>query len=147
MKTAIARLQTLRMPRAIERKEATMLNIRPWHVLVALNVLTLGALAWTSAQSQGQPPVQDLVRARVIEIVNEQGEMRAQLYVGENGGGAMRIRSGNGEIRVKFGATDDGGAALLLMDRTTTPTIQLQSAAQGPYVKLTGTVGERLLTP
>lgn len=124
-----------------------MPNIRPVPILIALNVLTLGALAWSNAQSQAQPPVQDHVRARVIDLVNARGELRAQIYVQENGGGGIRIYNGKGEIRSKYGALNDGGAGILLMDESTNPTVQLKSTANAAQLKLIGPEGERLITP
>ena len=61
--------------------------IRPIPALIALNLLTLGALVWSNAQSQARNSTQDHVRARVIDLVNARGEVRAQLYVQDNGGG------------------------------------------------------------
>jgi hypothetical protein len=97
--------------------------------LVILNVVLLAALAWTNAHSQ--PAVADVLRARLIELVNERGEMRAQLHIAEGGGGELRLRSGGGEIRVKFGAGNDG-AILLMMDGTTEPAIRLATEKSGP---------------
>lgn len=103
-----------------------MFGTRVWYVLLVLNVVSLAALAWTAARAAGEPPPQDVVRARLIELINERGEMRAQLHIGENGGGQLRFRSGSGEIRVKFGATDDG-AILLMTDGGANPTVRLAS--------------------
>ena len=121
--------------------------IRPVPVLIALNLLTLGALVWSNAQSQAQNSAQDHVRARVIDLVNARGEVRAQLYVQDNGGGGIRIYNGKGEIRSKYGALDDGGAGILLMDESTNPTVQLKSTANAAQLKLVGPAGERLISP
>lgn len=121
--------------------------IRPVPILIALNVITLGVLAWSNAQSQAQPPIQDHVRARVIDLVNAHGELRAQIYVQENGGGGIRIYDSKGELRSKYGALNEGGAGLLLMDSSTNPTVQLKSTADGAQLKLVGPAGERLIAP
>jgi len=120
-----------------------MLKLRPWHGLVAVNAVVLAVLAiWTTSQSQAQAPaaVQDVIRARVIELVNDQGETRAQLHVAENGAGELRLRNGAGDIRVKFGATDDG-AVLLMMDGTSQPAIRLASDNETPGLRIVGPRG------
>jgi hypothetical protein len=48
-----------------------------WQALAGANVILLAALAWTSAQSQA--PATDVIRARLIELIDANGEMRAQL--------------------------------------------------------------------
>jgi hypothetical protein len=116
------------------------------HLLLATNGILLAALAWTSARSQPQPPIHDVVRARLFELVNERGEMRAQIHLGENGAGQMRMRSGDGEIRVKFGGTDDG-AILLMMDGATEPAVRLSSNGATPVLKLTSAQRERVVEP
>jgi len=113
-----------------------MLRTRSWHALLALNVILLIALAWTSTRSQPTPAVADIIRARQIELVNERGDMRAELSLAEGGGGQLRLRNGRGEIRVKFGATTDG-AILLMADHTTEPGVRLATERSGPSLKLT----------
>jgi hypothetical protein len=117
-----------------------MPRIQAWHGLLVLNVIVLSALGWTHARSQASPQIEPVIRARLIELVNDQGEMRAQLHVGEDGGGQLRLRSGDGEIRVKFGAGDDG-AILLMMDSRTEPAVRLASDGPAPSLKLM-TVGK-----
>lgn len=124
-----------------------MALIRPLPVLVALNLVTLGALALTNAPSQARPEVQDHIRARVIDIVDGRGEMRVQLYVQENGGGGIRLYSGRGEIRSKYGTRNEGGAGILLMDESTNPTVELTSTADGAELTLTGPAGRRVVAP
>ena len=123
-----------------------MAGFRLMPALIAMNVVVLGALIWTNAGSQAQAPMQDVIRARLIELVNERGEMRAQLYIGEGGGGGMRFRSGDGTIRVKFGATDDG-AILLLLDGASNPAVRLASEATGPNLRLIHRTGETVIGP
>ena len=45
------------------------------------------------------PAVQQVVRARAIEVVNDRGEVRIQLFLDEEGSGQIRMRAGNGEVR------------------------------------------------
>lgn len=124
-----------------------MPKTRSWHALLAMNIVLLIALAWTGTRSQPATPVADVIRARQIELVNERGDMRAELSLAEGGGGQLRLRSGQGEIRVKFGAADDG-AILLMLDHTTEPGVRLAAERAGPSLKLT-TSGkpDRIVSP
>ena len=55
--------------------------------LLAGNVVLALALMWTSAQSQTPPQTHDVIRARLIELVNDRGDVVGQLYLGEGGSG------------------------------------------------------------
>jgi hypothetical protein len=113
--------------------------------LLASNAILLAALVWT--QTRPQPPVPDVLRARLIELVDQNGEMRAQLQVAENGGGELRLRSGKGEVRAKFGATDDG-AILLLLDGSAEPGARLAIDKDGTSLRLVDRAkGERVVAP
>jgi hypothetical protein len=114
-------------------------------VLLASNAILLAALVWT--QTRPQPPVPDVLRARSIELVDQRGDMRAQLHVAETGGGELRLRSGSGEVRTKLGATDDG-AILLLLDGSAEPGVRLATGKDGPSLRLIDrTKGERVVAP
>ena len=60
---------------------------------------------WTTAHSQSPLPVQDVIRAKLIELVNDNGDVVGQLYLGEGGSGQIRLRNGSGEVRVKLGSS------------------------------------------
>jgi hypothetical protein len=75
------------------------------------------------AASQKTP---DVLRAQGFELVDKEGKVVAQLHVGEDGGGNIRLRSGDGMVRVKLGATADG-SALLLFDKEAEPALWLAS--------------------
>jgi len=81
----------------------------------------------------------------MIELVNERGEMRAQLHVAESGGGELRLRNGGGDIRVKLGATEEG-AIMLLMDADSNPTVRLASDVS-PSLRLGQSGSERVIAP
>jgi hypothetical protein len=113
--------------------------------LLASNAILLAALVWT--QTRPQPPVSDVLRARLIELVDRHGEMRAQLQVAENGAGELRLRNSKGEIRTKLGASDDG-AILLLLDGSVEPGVRLATDKDGPSLRLIDrTKGERVVAP
>jgi hypothetical protein len=110
-----------------------MSDFRPWHLLVATNMLLLAGLVWSNVQSA--TPDAEIIRAKSIEIVNDAGHVVAQLHVGEDGGGNIRLRNGAGEVRVKLGASDSG-AGLLLMDQNTEPGASLTTRDSGPGLTL-----------
>jgi hypothetical protein len=114
-----------------------MPKLAPLPTLVAINALAFGLLAWNGAQSQTPPQVHDVLQARQIDLVNADGKVVAQLYVSEDGGGSLRLRNGAGDVRVKLGPSNDGSEAiLLLMDRTTEPTVRLASGPDKPSLEL-----------
>jgi hypothetical protein len=100
-----------------------------WQALAGANVILLAALAWTSAQSQA--PATDVIRARLIELIDANGEMRAQLLVNNNGGGELKLRNGAGDIRLKLGTTDEGGVALVMLGPSTEVGAHLPPARPG----------------
>ena len=107
--------------------------------LIAGNAVLALALMWTSAQSQTPPPVQDVVRAKLIELVNDNGDVVGQLFLGEGGSGQIRLRNGSGEVRVKLGVSNDGdGAGLIMMDKNTDPAVVLRASAEGASLLLGG---------
>jgi hypothetical protein len=96
-----------------------------------------------------QPPVttQDVVRAKSFELVSANGQVVAQLYTGEDGGGQLRLRSGGGVVRVKLGATEEG-SGLILMDRNAEPAVWLAVTIEGSSVTLAEQgKSKRVLTP
>jgi hypothetical protein len=112
---------------------------KPVHLLLAGNVMLAAALVWTNAQSQTPPPVHDVLRAKLIELVNDGGDVVGQLFLGEGGSGQLRLRNGSGEVRVKLGVSDNGaGAGLVMMDAKTEPAVQLRSGADPAQLLLDG---------
>jgi len=93
---------------------------------VLLIVLIVGA----SPREANDPAAPTVVRAQAIELVDAQGKVRGQLYLGADGGGNLRLRAPNGEVRVKIGATNDG-SGLMFADNRTEPAVQLHAGGQG----------------
>ncbi len=69
----------------------------------------------SQVESESVPAV---LRARMIELVAEQGQVRANLKVEPDGTAVFRMRDAKGTIRVKLGASEDGSGLVLLDDRT-----------------------------
>lgn len=115
-----------------------MNSIRFVAVLTSIN---LGLAAFQLVGARPTNPTDkaapSVVRAQAIELVDGEGNARAQLYLGADGGGNLRLRSGKGEIRVKLDATEEG-AGLLFTNRNTEPAVLLSSKNDGPKLTLTG---------
>lgn len=117
------------------------MNARITQVLLAAIVLLLAAhlfrpdppVTTAHAQDIGKAPA--VLRAQAIELVDQRGRVVAQLHVGEGGGGNLRLRSGDGTVRVKLGATT-AGSGLLLLDRETEPAVWLATDTEGTRITL-----------
>lgn len=77
----------------------------------------------------------EVLRAHAIELVDAQGQVVAQLHVGADGGGNLRLRSGDGTVRVKLAGTADG-SGLLLLDREAEPALLLATGDSGTSLTL-----------
>jgi hypothetical protein len=99
-----------------------------WLAVIALLLLAhlaRPALPFLSAQAeQAKESAPSVLRAQAFELVNKQGQVVAQLYLGEDGAGNLRLRDASGTVRVKLGATAQG-SGLLLMDKEVEPAISL----------------------
>lgn len=127
------------------------MTTRTTHVLLAAAVLLLTVhllrSAWPTAEAQEAERIPAVLRAHAIELVDQQGRVVAQLYVGEDGGGNLRLRSGDGTVRVKLGATSDG-SGLLLLDKNAEPAVSLVTRKDGTSITLAEKGKEsRVITP
>src|SRR5688500_2244876 len=86
-------------------------------------------------QAQEPPPIPGVLRAHVIELVNDKGEVRAQLHLGEDGGGNLRLRDSEGTVRVKMGGGTTG-SGLILFDSDTEPAVWARADETGTSLKL-----------
>jgi hypothetical protein len=103
-------------------------------VLLAAHLLR-PALLVPTVNAKDAEPAAPVLRAQEIQLVDKQGKTVAQLHVGEDGGGNLRLRSGDGMVRVKLGATKDG-SGLLLFDRAAEPAVSLASNKSGTSATL-----------
>ncbi len=111
---------------------------------IALTALNLVLLLFILTQArpttaQGVVPV---LRAQAIELVDDQGQIRAQLSAEPNGETIFRLRDAKGTIRVKLGAAEDG-SGLLLLDEATEPGVQMLVKPTGATLTLTGKDGQQ----
>lgn len=118
-------------------------------VLTAINLALLVTLLVGAVPTNPKDVVApSVVRAQAIELVDAQGNVRGQLHLGADGGGNIRLRAPNGEVRVKIGATVDGGG-LMFADKKTEPAVQLRAGGKsGTNLTLTGPdKKERVIAP
>jgi hypothetical protein len=114
--------------------------------LTAINLVLMGALL-AQSQHASADKIGETVRARAIELVDEHGQVRAQLNVESSGEAVLRLRDSKGQIRVKLGASGDG-SGLLLLDESTEPAIHMLAKSSGPSMTLTSKDGQRrTITP
>lgn len=100
--------------------------------------------AWSGLAA---PRPTQVVRAQAFELVDSAGNVRAQIHLGEDGSGQIRLRSGKGEVAVKLGALREGGSALLLMDPSVEPGITLAARPTGPAIITTHGGASRTIAP
>ena len=111
----------------------------------AILATLLVAAAPTNPTDKVAPSV---VRAQAIELVDGAGNVRAQLFLGGDGSGNLRLRDAKGEVRVKLGTSVEGATGLLLMDANTEPAVQIGTDKTGASLKLTGPdKKQRVITP
>jgi hypothetical protein len=115
-------------------------------VLTGINlVLLLVILAQTgTAAPQAPAPV---LRGSALELVDENGQLRARLNVEPEGDVVLRMLDEHGTIRVKLGASEEGSGLVLLNDATE-PGVQILAKAAGTSVNLKNREGrEHIITP
>jgi hypothetical protein len=98
-------------------------------ITIALTLLNFCLLLVTLVQTRPVTAqnVAAVLRGRAIELLDERGQVRAQLTVEPNNNEAViRLRDPKGIIRVKMGASEDG-SALLLLNETTEPGVHVLS--------------------
>jgi hypothetical protein len=104
--------------------------------LVNLSILVMLLVAG-QASKPADPVAPSVIRAQAIELVDAEGNVRGQLFLGADGGGNIRLRAPNGEVRVKIGATVEGGG-LMFADQRTEPVVLLRAGGKsGPNLTLT----------
>ena len=115
------------------KDRTTQLLLAAVALLLALHLFRPAPLPAARGGQPAQPPA--VLRAESFEMVNAQGQVIAQLHRGEDGGGNLRLRTADGTIRVKLGATADG-SSLHLMDNQPEPAVSLGSNKSGTRITL-----------
>ncbi|HKY04088.1 MAG TPA: hypothetical protein VJQ56_04315 [Blastocatellia bacterium] len=97
--------------------------------IIAAVVVACGSISNREAAADATQ-IPKVIRAQAIELVDERGQVRAQLHLGEDGGGNLRLRGGDGTVRVKLAGTTDG-SGLLLFDKEAEPALWLAANRSG----------------
>ena len=113
--------------------------------LMAINAIATVLLLAHATRAAGASDL-ETVRARAIELIDQNGQVRAQLDVETGGEVVLRLRDAKGDIRVKLGAGADG-SGLLLLDASTEPGIQMLAKENGASVTLVHKDQRRVITP
>lgn len=111
---------------------------------IALSVINLGLLFFilTQAKPSAAESVAPVLRAQAIELVDDQGQIRAQFNLEPDGEVIFRLRDATGAVRVKLGAGEDG-SGLLLLDEATEPGVHILVNPTGATLTLTGQEGQQ----
>ncbi len=123
--------------------------MRTQRIATALTIVNLGFFlaALSQARATTAQTATPLLRARVLELVDERDAIRARLNVEPNGEVVFRLLDQTGTIRVKLGAGKDG-SGLLLANDATEPGVHILAKAAGTTLKLANKDGRaRVLTP
>lgn len=110
---------------------------RPAIGLTAINLVLL-LLAVAQAGHTTAQTVTPVLRGRVLELVDDRGQVRSRLNVESNGEVVLRLLDKNGTIRVKLGASEDG-SGLLLADEATEPAVHIIARRTGTPERSTTT--------
>lgn len=121
--------------------------MKPYKVLFVVTVVNIAlvAAAWfgiVGAQPGGAQARPGVVEASGFDLVNDDGIVVAQLYVGEGGTGQIRLRDESGEVRVKMGASSDG-AGLILFNAQGEPVPGVAAATDEQGAKITLVNGDK----
>jgi hypothetical protein len=110
-------------------------------VVTLLNLVVMVAVLIHARSTDAQPDT-EVIRVRALELVGEQGQLRARLNVEPNGEVVFRLLDQAGTIRFKLGAGADG-SGMVLLDDETEPGVQILAKPDGPAVTLTGKDGQQ----
>ncbi len=118
---------------------------------IALGLTGLNLALLLTAMAQGRPTntqsTAPLMRARVLELVDQSGRIRARLNVEPSGEVVFRLLDQEGTIRVKLGAAEEGSGLLLANDATERG-VHILAKATGSSLKLANKDGrEHVITP
>ena len=110
-------------------------------ILTLVNVLLLIAVLIQGRMITSEP-VPDILRVRAFELVDEEGQVRAQFSVEESGEVVFRLRDEHGVIRVKLGASQEGSGLVLINDQTE-PGVQILARPGETVLTLSEQGGEK----
>lgn len=126
--------------------------MRSQKVLVGVTVLNvlLVAAAWFGLVGVGVGSAQSpdgALEASGFNLVNDEGTVVGQLYVGEDGSGQIRLRDADGVVRVKLGAGTDGAGLILFQGGEPEPGVSAVVDEDGTKLTLQFSEQKRTLKP
>jgi len=126
--------------------------MRSHKVLLAVTALNVAlvAVAWlgiTGVQPGGAQDSPGVLQATGFDLVNDDGVVVAQLYVGEDGTGQVRLRDADGVVRVKLGASSDGSGLILFQGGDPEPGVYALVNENGTKIRLAHGEEHRVLEP
>ena len=98
-------------------------------ILIAMNLILLLAILVPNRDVVAQNDL-GVLRGHSLELVGDDGQIRAQINIEDDGQVVLRLRDETGAIRVKVGA-DSYGSGLVLLDEATEPAIQMIASQAG----------------
>lgn len=116
-------------------KERTTQLLLAMVVILLIVQLFQGASPVSAVHADESAVERSVVRAQAFELLDKQGKVVAQIHVGEDGGGNIRLRSGDGMVRVKLGASMDG-SGLILFATEASPAVHLAANKSGTSATL-----------
>ena len=115
---------------------------RPALILTIINFILLIALLAQSRLIATQR-IPEVLRVRAFQLVDENGEVRAQLNVdGTNGEVIFRMMDQEGTIRVKMGASEQG-SGLVLLNELTEPGVHILAQQGNTSLTITDQSGAK----
>ena len=116
------------------KQRTTQLLLAAVSILLLLQLLQSTTMIPTTHADESAS-ASSILRAEAFELIDKQGKVVAMFHVGEDGGGNIRLRSGDGMVRVKLGATADG-SGLILFDTEAEPAVHLATNKTGTSATL-----------
>jgi hypothetical protein len=110
--------------------------------LLVTNLCSLFLLISGQKKKDNKGDVTPVLRANLIELVDEKGNKRASLTAYPDGETVFRIMDGKGEIRVKLGGGIEG-SGLVLLDDATNPGVHVLSKNNGVSLTLSDKTGKQ----
>lgn len=127
----------------INGEEARGMSKSKWAVVFAGLCLVPAAVAIAyAAGAQAAAPVQEVVRAKCFELVNNEGEERAKLDLTLDGSPSLSMCDETGRVRLILQCSNTHGLSLQMFDRDVTPRLALSLFEDGrPEIRLLDSKG------
>lgn len=122
------------------------MKIQRWAIALSILNFVMLLIALFFFLSPSQPAeakeMSPALRARSLELVAEDGTVRARINIEDDGAVVFRMTDEEGNIRMKLGASEDG-SGLVLLNNSTEPGVHLLANSTGTTVTLTTKDGQQ----